>query len=128
MSDPKCARVLIEAAERDILTLNSMSDAAPDESYGFHVQQAAEKAFKAWLAVLGKVYPLRHDLDMLLDLLDAQGASTGFFRQLTDFTPYAVQFRYEGLGDDHEPINRGAALALVRALVRHVQDLLTEVV
>jgi len=47
MSDPKCARALLEAAERDILTLISMSDAAPEESYGFHVQQAAEKAFKA---------------------------------------------------------------------------------
>ncbi len=67
MTDPKCARVLLEAAERDILTLLNMSDAAPDESYGFHVQQAAEKAFKAWLALLGQVYPLRHDLDMLLD-------------------------------------------------------------
>ncbi len=127
MSDPKCARALIEAAERDILTIISMSDAAPEESYGFHVQQAAEKAFKAWLALLGQVYPLRHDLDVLLDLLDGHGVSTGFFRQLADFTPYAVQFRYEGLGHDHEPIDRAAALALARALVRHVQDLLAEV-
>lgn len=127
MSDPKCARVLLDAAARDILTIESMTDAAPDESYGFHVQQAAEKAFKAWLALLGQVYPLRHDLDLLLDLLDAQGASTGFFRGLTDFTPYAVQFRYEGLGHDHDPIDRGPTLALVRALVRHVGDLLGEV-
>ena len=127
MTDPKCARVLLDAAERDILTLKSMTEVAPDESYGFHVQQAAEKAFKAWLALLGQVYPLRHDLDVLLDLLDAQGASTGFFRQLADFTPYAVQFRYEGLGHDHEPIDRDVALALVRALVRRVRDLLADV-
>ena len=127
MSDPKCARALLEAAERDILTLKSMTETAPEESYGFHVQRAAEKAFKAWLALLGRVYPLRHDLDVLLDSLDGQGASTGFFRRLADFTPYAVQFRYEGLGGDHEPIDRAAALALARALVRHVQDLLAEV-
>ncbi len=126
MTDPKCARVLLEAAERDVLTLQSMTDLAPDESFGFHVQQAAEKALKAWLALLGQVYPLRHDLDVLLDSLDAQGAATGFFRQLADFTPYAVQFRYEGLGHDHESINRDATLLLATALVRHVQDLLAE--
>ncbi len=122
MSDPKCARLLLDAAERDILTLRSMTDLAPDESFGFHVQQAAEKAFKAWLALLGQVYPLRHDLYDLLDLLDSQGASTGFFRQLANFTPYAVQFRYEGLGADHDPINRDAALSLAAALVQHVRD------
>lgn len=120
------ARVLFEAAERDILTLVSMSDSAPDEAYGFHVQQAAEKALKAWLAVLGQVSPRSSDLDVLLDMLDAQSASTGLFRQLADFTPYAVRFRYAGLGDDHEPIDRSAALILVRALVRQVQNLLAE--
>ena len=50
MSDPKCARMLVEAAQRDVLTLRSMTAGAPEESFGFHVQQAAEKAFKAWLA------------------------------------------------------------------------------
>ena len=118
MSDSKCARLLLNAAERDILTLRGMTDLAPDESFGFHVQQAAEKAFKAWLALLGQVYPLRHDLYDLLDLLDSQGASTGFFRQLATFTPYAVQFRHEGLGADHEPIERDAALSLAAALVQ----------
>ena len=60
MSDPKCAGSMLRAAERDLLTLRSMTAAAPDESFGFHVQQAAEKAFKAWLAVLGETYPLTH--------------------------------------------------------------------
>lgn len=42
MSDPKCARHLLEAAQRDVLTLRNMTELAPDESFGFHVQQAAE--------------------------------------------------------------------------------------
>ena len=46
MSDPKCARVMLQAAERDVLTLRDMSSRVPDESFGFHVQQAAEKALK----------------------------------------------------------------------------------
>ena len=127
MSDPKCARALLEAADRDILTLREMTARAPDESFGFHVQQAAEKALKAWLAVLGQVYPLRHDLDDLFDLLASHGAAVDFFRPLAVFTPYAVQFRYEGLGPGHEPIDRPAALALAKALVQHVRDRLAEV-
>ena len=98
MSDPKCSRALLKAADRNILTLREMTARAPDESFGFHVQQATEKALKAWLAVLGQVYPLRHDLDDLFDLLASHGAAVDFFRPLAVFTPYAVQFRYEGLG------------------------------
>ena len=47
MSDPKQARVLLEAAERDISALRGMGDAAvfADEIFGFHAQQAAEKLF-----------------------------------------------------------------------------------
>lgn len=127
MSDPKCARLLLEAAGRDILTLRAMSDLAPDESFGFHVQLAAEKAFKAWLALLGQVYPLRHDLDDLLDLLESHGAVTGFFRPLVAFTPYAVQFRYEGVGPDHDPIDRSPSLSLAEALVQHVRDELARI-
>ena len=45
------------------------ADVFADEIFGFHVQQAAEKLLRAWLALLGEVYPLTHDLDLLLDLL-----------------------------------------------------------
>ena len=60
MSDPKCARMLLDAAERDVEALRFMcrSDEISDEVFGFHVQQAAEKSFKAWLALLGETYPL----------------------------------------------------------------------
>ena len=71
MSDPKQARVLLEAAERDASALRGMGDAAvfADEVFGFHAQQAAEKLFKAWLALLGETYPMTHDLSELLELL-----------------------------------------------------------
>ena len=70
MSDLKQARVLLEAAERDASALGGMGDAAvfADEIFGFHVQQAAEKLVKAWLASLGEIYPLSHDLAALLDM------------------------------------------------------------
>ena len=122
MSDPKCAGMLLRAAERDVLTLRSMTAGAPDESFGFHVQQAAEKAFKAWLAALGETYPLTHSLHTLLRLLEAKGAPTAPFKDLADFTPYAVEFRYEGVGADAARIDREAALARLVILLDAVRQ------
>ena len=102
MTDPKCARMMFRAAERDVLTLRSMTAGAPDESFGFHVQQAAEKAFKAWLALLGETYPLTHNLETLLNLLTNRDVAT-------------------------TPIDRQRALALVETLLEHVRRQLAEV-
>ena len=65
MSDAKCAGMLVEAARRDIEALRVMrgTDGIPDEIYGFHVQQAAEKLLKAWIALLGESYPLTHSIE-----------------------------------------------------------------
>ena len=95
MTDPKCARVLIEAARRDVGALRVMrgSDEVSDEVFGFHVQQAAEKALKARLALLGETYPLTHNLEGLLDLLEGRGVAVEPYRQLAGYTPYAVEFR-----------------------------------
>ena len=127
MSDVKCARVMYRAAEREVLTLRSMRDDVPVESFGFHVQQAAEKAFKAWLALLGETYPLTHSIEMLLDLLADRCAAVESFRELVDYTPYAVEFRYIGVDQDAEPIDREGALALVQALHERVGRRLAEV-
>ena len=126
MSDAKCARMMFRAAERDLLTLRSMTADAPEESVGFHVQQAAEKALKAWLALLGETYPLTHSLETLLDLLSDRGAAMEPFRGLVDYTPYAVEFRCAGVGSDAESIDRENALALVEALLVQVRHRLAE--
>ena len=116
----------MEAADRDIETLKLLFAESPEESFGFHVQQAAEKALKAWLALMGRKYPRTHDLEELMDLLGSCGEATGFFRTLTVFTPYAVEFRYDAVGSDHEPIVRDQALVRVEALVQRVRDRLAE--
>ena len=127
MSDPKCARMLLGAAERDLLTLRNMTAGAPDESYGFHVQQAAEKSLKAWLALLGETYPLTHNLETLVNLLAGRDADVEAHRELTVYTPYAVEFRYGGLDSSAEPIERKSALALVEALLDKVRGDLKDV-
>ena len=127
MSDIKCAKLMYHAAERDVLTLRSMTADAPVELFGFHVQQAAEKALKAWLALLGERYPLTHSIETLLDLLADRGAAVEPFRDLVEFTPYAVEFRYAGADPDAEPIDREGALANVEALVVRVGRQLPDV-
>ena len=127
MSDPKCAGMLLQRARADLIAMEEATPRVRDESFGFHAQQATEKALKAWLALLGRKYPLTHDLEVLFTQLNSAGASTGFFRSLGELTPYAVQFRYEGLEPDHQPLDRPAAIALTGALMRHVGDLLATV-
>ena len=128
MSDTRQARILLEAAERDVSALRGMGDAAvfADEIFGFHVQQAAEKLFKAWLALLGEVYPMTHDLTELLEMLKARQPDAARFDALIDFTPYAVQLRY-GARDTHaETLDRGEALAQAKSLLKSVKRRLVD--
>jgi HEPN domain-containing protein len=75
MRDLDQARALLDLAARDLRALEGMSDATvfADEIFGFHMQQTAEKALKAWLATEGVVYPKTHDLSHLLSLLEEPG-------------------------------------------------------
>ena len=118
MSDPKQARKLLLAAWRDLKALTGMLDAEvfADEIFGFHVQQAAEKALKAWLAMLGDVYPYTHDLGVLLQRLEDQECEVKDFWDLLEFNPFAVQLRYDFLDEPDEPIDRESAIAKVQAL------------
>ena len=63
MRDLEQARALLETAHRDLTALRGMGDTGTfaEEIFGFHVQQAAEKALKAWLALEEVVYPKTHD-------------------------------------------------------------------
>ncbi len=118
MSDPKQAKVLIEAAGRDISALIGMLDKSifADEIFGLHTQQAAEKLLKAWLALLGEVYPLTHNLELLLDILRERGIDTKEFASLVEYTPYAGRIRY-GIGEPGDTqLDRVAALERIEAL------------
>ena len=128
MSDVKSARMLLAAAKRDVDALRVMihSNEISDEVFGFHVQQAAEKLLKAWIALLGEVYPLTHNIEGLLDLLAGRSAAVEPFRGLVEYTPYAVEFRYMGVDSDSETIEREGALALVQALHDRVGHRLAE--
>ena len=102
---------LLRIAFIDLETAEASSNPAVfrEGAWGFWLQQAVEKALKAWLLQLGGDPPLTHDLRRLLLLL-------------AQLTVYAVQFRYDAdpapLGLDRVAFNRQ-----VKELIRRVEAL-----
>ena len=114
-SDHKCARVLLEVADQDIRALRVLAAAdVGDGVFGFHVQQAAEKSLKAWLALLGVRFPLTHDLGALMELLQETVDATVFL-PLRVYSPFGVQYRHHAVAAD-TPLDRRTALRQVEAL------------
>lgn len=115
------AEGLLLLAAMDLETAEASSDPLVfrEGAWGFWMQQSVEKALKAWLILLGETPPLTHDLNRLLLLLELHGVNSSPFRGLSQFTIYAVQFRYD---PSSEP------LGLDRPLFQNkVHDLLTVV-
>ena len=95
------ALALLAIARRDLLAAQGMGDAAVfhEAVWGFQVQQAIEKALKAWLYLLEQDPPFTHDLVALFKLLDRAGVDISAFRELARFTDFAVQIRYDDQPD-----------------------------
>ena len=121
--DIEQARLLLGMADGDLAALRAMLKPADftDEIFGFHVQQAAEKCFKAWIALLGREYPLTHDLDMLIEMIRQQDASVSEYADLAVFSPFAVKYRYAPFPVNPEPIDRPAAIWKAEALMQRVR-------
>ena len=131
MSDLGLARELAGAAEKDVSALRGMGDAAAfaDETFGFHVRQAAERLFKAWIALQGETYPLSHDLAPLLDMLSAGGADATRFDELVDYSRHTrrtVVMRYAAADPDAGQLDRSEAIEQVEALIATVRRRLSE--
>ena len=89
------AEGLLMLAAADLETTEASSDPLVfrEGAWGFWMQQAIEKALKAWLILLGEIPPLTHDLNRLLRVLELHDINTTPFLELAQFTIYAVQFR-----------------------------------
>ena len=114
------ARTLLRVALRDLQTAQLLEAApAPESSWGFHIQQAIEKALKAWILSLNHQSPYSHDLSDLLRILSDLGQDVEPYAEMTVFTVFAVQLRYD---DEPNPLNldRKAWHQRTEALVKHV--------
>ena len=125
MQSAKLAKLLLQKAEQDRYVMNRLVDdpSAPDEVIGFHAQQAAEKALKAWLVLLDVDYPLTHSLFTLLNLLREAGADCARYETLEGLTPYAVELRY-GTAVTGAQVDPAAVAPMIVELVAHVRELL----
>ncbi|WP_008318097.1 HEPN domain-containing protein [Leptolyngbya sp. PCC 6406] len=128
MRNLEAARILLEAALRDLRALYGMldRDTFADEIFGFHVQQTAEKALKAWLSYFAVDFPYTHDLSLLLQELEDLECDVSEFWELVEFNLFAVQLRYDALVAVDEPINRQVAIAQVQSLYTTVENALTQ--
>jgi len=129
MRDLEQAKNLLGAAERDYRAFVGMEDPTvfSDEIFGFHVQQAVEKALKAWLCCLGVLFPRAHDLDELGALLEEAGQKIPkFVSGLLEFTDFAVVFRYEAFPDMEADIDRRDCVGKVARLLQFVRGIVTQ--
>jgi HEPN domain-containing protein len=113
---------MMELARRDLRAAHAMAAdtvAFTDEIFGFHAQQAVEKACKAWMCGQGVVYPKTHDLDLLFHLLSESGVRVPMeYEALLDLVDFSVQYRYEAF--DELPIDRCNTLLLTTRFIEHV--------
>ncbi len=116
---------MLRIAQRDLKTARSMLDADlfDEASWGFHVQQATEKALKAWISALDQVYPRTHDLSLLDQLIIDFGGDPTRFQSLENFAPFGSLLRYD---DEPDSLNldRAAWNQLCADLLDHVGSLL----
>ena len=129
MPDLEHARLMLRLAQDDLAAMEVLetSQRISPRIFGFHAQQAVEKALKAWLSLLDVVYPRIHLLHELFNLLEDRGATTASrFRQLQVLTPFAVQFRYEEFTLSEANLNRSEVVRDVSNLIAHVEMYIRE--
>jgi HEPN domain-containing protein len=116
---------MLRIAQRDLKAARSMLDADrfDETTWGFQIQQATEKALKAWIAVLGYEYPYTHDLGLLYRLIGDFGGDPSAFQLLQRFSPFGARLRYD---DELESLNLDRATWNQRCseLLDHVSSLL----
>ena len=111
---------MLRVARRDLRAARLLAvDEADEASWGFQMQQAIEKAFKAWVLSHDLRVPFTHDIADLLQILREQGIEISSYLQFSQFTLFAVQLRY-----DDEPesldLDRQHWLTVVQALLDEV--------
>jgi HEPN domain-containing protein len=125
MADIQNARMLLGIAREDFAAMKALRNAenTTDRTFGFHAQQAVEKALKAWLMLLGVSYPYTHSLDTLLGLLEDEigVARVAQFRDLDFLSPFAVQFRYSTNDDAGDELDRDGLLSQIGAMLEFVE-------
>ena len=124
MQSANMARILLLKGKQDQYVLNRFLEdtSIPDETLGFHAQQAVEKMIKAVLAHRAIEYQRTHKLRRLVALL--RSSNIAYPPELTEavaLTPYAVELRYDLL-----PIQDDAATPFDRQWAKRCVERIAE--
>jgi HEPN domain-containing protein len=98
MAPAETPTAFLRIARRDLATAMAMVDSSvfEEDAWGFYLQQATEKALKAWLLVLAPEQPpFTHNLRLLFQMLLDRGVAVQPFVGLSRFTFFAVLRRYD---------------------------------
>jgi len=95
---------------------------------GFHCQQSAEKYLKAYLVWNDREFPKTHDLELLLDLVEAVDRElTAPLRDIIVLTVYSVEVRYPGDIPEMSSDDVNKAMSLARMVKEAVMEKLPKV-
>ena len=127
MNQRERALLFLEKAAEDEAVVSEWagSPLISDTIFGFHCQQAVEKLLKATLIYAGIDFRRTHDLRELMDIMSDKGLPLP--ETLTDLdtlTPYAVEYRYEDVALEEEPMDRHSACEMIRKLRAWVEETL----
>ena len=116
----------LRIARRDLTAARAMADRSvfDEDVWGFDLQQATEKALKAWWLVLSPDQPpFTHNLRLLLQMLRDQRVAIDPYIGLSRFTLFAVLRRYD---EEPEQVNLDRTLwtQLCADLLDHLASLL----
>jgi HEPN domain-containing protein len=124
------ALLLLQKAAHDLVVCERGVDdsAIADEVFGFHAQQAVEKALKAVLTSRGIEYRRTHDVRELLDALADNGVTVPEqFAGVDEWTPYGVQYRYESFDEGDMPVpQRRRSCEVIRQVLAWARTLIPQ--
>ncbi len=123
------AKAWVVKAWRDLEMARRAAEGEPPfyDAAGYHCQQAAEKAVKAFLVHHGKSYEKTHDIEVLVDVACEIDSSFSKLADAADvLTPYATRFRYPNatFAVEPQPAEYNEALQHAQAIYDFVLKLL----
>lgn len=126
MKKPKdYAVLLLHKAKQDALLFDKLIDdhEVSDEILGFHIEQAIEKSLKCILIFNTISFRKTHDIRELLDLINDNNIQLPeTFNTIDEWTPYAVQYRYDDINTDTITFDRKNARVTMWDLITWVES------
>lgn len=114
-------------SDLNLARLGQESDDILHEQICFHTQQAVEKALKAVLLFSKIDFPLTHDLDELVDILEHAGIPLPpDIMDVGILTPYAVEIRYPGYWEEITEQDVDEAIKLAKRVLTWASEYITK--